>query len=80
MPMKTSTYPQEQPKRISWFEKTRVTWRRVRYGKTVKPQRDQVSNLALADSQVMQSRDERISYARPLSTGHDGAGEDSGKW
>lgn len=80
MPLPTSSYPQEQTPRVSWFNKTRAVWRRVRYGKTVRPQKDQASNQALADSQVMQRRDDPVSYARSLSVGGDGSGEDSGKW
>jgi hypothetical protein len=85
MPTMTSSYPQEQPpKRISWVSQAyqRIPWLRVRYGQRVKPQMDQRSNADLDDDQVMRPRDEPVShsYARPLSIGEDGAGEDSGKW
>jgi hypothetical protein len=70
----------EQPKKTSWFEKLRAPWLRVRYGKTVKPQNQQVSNLTLTDDQVMRRREEPIthSFAFPLASGHDGAGEMTG--
>lgn len=51
----------------------------MKYGRTVKPQKDQSSNLSLADEQVMQKRNAPItSFAFPLGAGHDGAGEQSG--
>jgi len=69
----------EQLKKTSWFDKLRVPWLRVKYGRTVKPQKDQSSNLSLADEQVMQKRNAPItSFAFPLGAGHDGAGEQSG--
>jgi hypothetical protein len=81
MPMRTSSYPEDTPKKISWVSQAyqRIPWLRVRYGKTVKPQKDQSSNLQLADEQVMRPRDEPVShsFAFPLSVGGDGAGEES---
>jgi hypothetical protein len=82
MPMMTSSYPQEdKPKRVSWVSQAyqRIPWLRVRYGRQVKPQRDQVSNLDLANDQVMRPREESVthSFAFPLSVGEDGAGEET---
>jgi hypothetical protein len=67
-----------QPKKISWVKQVyqRVPWLRVRYGKTVAPQKDQKSNLTLDDAQVMQKRDDPVSHAFPLSRRQD-VGEES---
>ncbi|MHB8503426.1 MAG: hypothetical protein ACYDHE_21090 [Candidatus Acidiferrales bacterium] len=79
--MMTSNYPEEKPKRVSWVSQAyqRVPWLRVRYGRTVKPQMEQASNLHLDDAQVMQRRDEPVmhSFAFPLGVGGDSAGEET---
>jgi len=51
----------------------RAPWIRVKYGKTVKPQAQQSSNLHLSDEQVLFSRTQEIghSFASPLSVGGD---------
>jgi hypothetical protein len=81
MPMMTSSYPQEQPKRISWVKQVyqRLPWLRVKYGRTVKPQKDQSSNLDLADAQVMQRRDEPVGHSQafPMSVGGDSSSEEA---
>jgi len=59
------------PKKVSWLKQAyqRATWVTVRYGKMVRPQMDQSSNLSLTNDQVLQRRDESIghSFARPLN-------------
>lgn len=56
-------------------QRKRVPWQRMRYGVTVKPHNEQMSNLNLATEQVMQRRHDPV--RKNGSSRH--AGVDTGK-